>query len=158
MLLQGRCRIAIHSAKDLPEPLPEGLALVAVTRGVDASDALVFRSGGGLAALPPGSRVGASSARREEAVLALRPDLRMVDIRGTIEKRLALLHERAIDALVVAEAALIRLGLTHLTRIALPGPTAPLQGQLAVVARSGDIDMERLFSLLDARCERKSSM
>jgi hydroxymethylbilane synthase len=142
LLLQGGCRIAIHSAKDLPEPLPEGLKLVALTRGVDPSDALVF-----VEPLLPNARIGASSARREAVVRALYPTCLCIDIRGTIQQRLALLEERVIDGLVVAEAALIRLGL-KIHRIALPGPTAPMQGRLAVIAHADDIEMQELFACL----------
>lgn len=142
LLLQGGCRIAIHSAKDLPEPLPEGLKLVALTRGVDPSDALVF-----LEPLPPHARIGTSSERRVATIRDAYPTFRCVDVRGTIQHRLALLEERVIDGLVVAEAALIRLQLQP-HRIPLPGQTAPLQGRLAVIARQNDIEMHELFACL----------
>jgi hydroxymethylbilane synthase len=142
-LEQGRCRIAIHSAKDLPDPLPAGLVRIALTRGVDPRDALVFRTT--WEAIPQGGRVGISSARREEVIRALRGDLLCTPIRGVIESRLKQLDEGKYDAIVVAEAALIRLGLTHRPRLFLPGETAPLQGQLAVLARVGDEEMRELF-------------
>lgn len=142
LLVQGGCRIAIHSAKDLPEPLAEGLKLVALTRGVDPSDALVF-----LESLPLHARIGTSSARRVATMRDLYPSFRCVDVRGTIQRRLALLEERVIDGLVVAEAALIRLHLQP-PRIRLPGPTAALQGRLAVIARENDIEMQELFACL----------
>src|ERR1700722_8819078 len=145
LLQSGDCQLAIHSAKDLPEPLPYGLEIVALTEGVDPSDCLVMLPGAKLSTLPPGARIGTSSPRREQMILALRGDLRCVDIRGNIEKRLQLLQQREVDGLVVAEAALIRLGLTHLNRIKLPGQTAPLQGKLAVVTRTGDEEMRALF-------------
>lgn len=142
MLLQGECRIAIHSAKDLPEPLPAGLELIALTRGVDPSDSLVMRAGESLL---KGSVVATSSNRREERVRLLEPEIVCVDIRGTIEERLALLERGEVDGVVIAEAALIRLQLTFLNRIGLPGESAPLQGRLAVVAREGDEEMRALF-------------
>jgi len=142
LLLQGGCRIAIHSAKDLPDPLPKGLRCVALTRGVDPSDALVF-----LRPLPSHARIGTSSARREAMIHEMFPTFHCVDIRGPIHQRLMLLEENAIDGLVVAEAALIRLGI-KMQRIALPGQTAPLQGRLAVVARADDREMQELFSCL----------
>lgn len=151
LILNGACRIAIHSAKDLPDPLTQGLAIVALTKGLDSSDSLVFRKEDSLDTLKPGALVATSSQRREEAALQLRPDFSFRDIRGTIEQRLSLLEKNEADGVVVAEAALIRLGLSHLNRIALPGATVPFQGQLAVVARSDDVDMKNLFKVIDSR-------
>ncbi len=143
-LLKEEIDIAIHSAKDLPEPLPDGLTLVALTRGVDSSDSLVMN----VDKLPQGARIGTSSQRREQSLRQLRSDLQCVDIRGSIEERLALLDKGFIDGLVVAEAALIRLNLTHRKRMTLEGATAPLQGKLAIVAREADVKMKGLFGLL----------
>lgn len=151
MLVAGECRIAIHSAKDLPHRLPDGLAVAAITYGVDPSDALVFRKDDSLQTLAPHARVGTSSARRDEVVRALRPDLELVDIRGTIGQRLAKLESGEVDAVIIAEAALIRLGLQHLPRMLLPGKTAENQGKLAIVARSDDEEMLNLFRCLDTR-------
>ncbi|NDD58799.1 MAG: hydroxymethylbilane synthase [Chlamydiae bacterium] len=148
-LLSGECRIAIHSAKDLPRPLPEGLECVALTQGLDSSDSLVFRQDQSLESLPLFAKVGTSSIRRENNVLQLRSDLVIVDIRGTIEQRLQALDEGAIDALVIAEAALIRLGLTWRNRIEIPGDCSEFQGQLAVLARQGDKEMISLFACMD---------
>ncbi len=155
LLLAGDCQVAIHSAKDLPEPLPAGLSMVALTAGVDPSDSLVLSPGIKLSDLPMGARIGTSSQRREETVLGLSPNLRCIDIRGTIEKRLQLLAEQEVEGLVVAEAALIRLGLTHLNRIKLPGQTAPLQGKLSVIAREKDEEMRALFTCLDTRLKKR---
>lgn len=148
LVLSGNCRLAIHSAKDLPEPLPEALQLICLTHGVDSSDALVLREGQTLASLSAHAQIATSSVRREEAVRVLRHDLRFCDVRGNIGQRLQLLDEGRVDGVVIAEAALIRLGLTHRNRIRLPGSTTPLQGQLAVVARCDDSEMERLFSCM----------
>lgn len=155
LLVTGACRIAIHSAKDLPEPIPQGLKIIALTIGVDPSDSLVFRENETLHSLPPGAIVATSSIRREEAVRKLRHDLQFIDLRGTIEQRLLKLETGEADAVVVAEAALIRLGLTHLNRIKLPGPAVPYQGQLAVMARENDIEMQALFRCLDTRPQKK---
>jgi hydroxymethylbilane synthase len=125
MLLQGKIDAAIHSAKDLPDPLPCGLKVAYLSRGVDPRDSLVYRE--------PVRVVATSSVRREEAVRKLFPDCRFVDLRGTIHERLAKLGE--VDGVVIAEAALIRLGLTHLQRIVLDAETAPLQGKLALVCK-----------------------
>lgn len=145
-LLKGHCRVAVHSAKDLPDPLPKGLEMIALTRGVDASDSLVFKK-----TLQKGDLIATSSERREEAVNAWQSGFSFCDIRGTISARLAELERGKVQGVVIAEAALIRLGLTHLPRIALPGPSTPQQGQLAVIARSGDQAMKDLFAPLDVR-------
>lgn len=145
LLMAQEIDVAIHSAKDLPATLLSGLKVVALTKGVDPRDVLVLREGATLAHV---KRVATSSVRREEAVLALKGDVEFCDIRGTIGERLMRLEED-VDGVVIAEAALIRLGLTHLNRLYLPGETAPLQGRLAVVAREGDREMERLFQCLE---------
>lgn len=151
LVLDGVCDIAVHSAKDLPSPLPEGLKIVAITHGQDSSDSLVIKEGHTLASLPAGSLILTSSERREEAVKELRGDLTFGDIRGTIQERLKKLEEPDVGGVVIAEAALIRLGLTHLNRITLPGTTTPYQGQLAIMARQEDRKMETLFGGLDTR-------
>ncbi len=151
LLLNGKCRIAIHSAKDLPDPIPKGLKVIAITEGVDARDCLVFREKESFQQLPKGARVGISSLRREKAIRELRFDLQCIDIRGNIQTRLELLDNKTVDALVMAEAALIRLGLTWRNRIFLPWETAPLQGKLAIVSQEDDLEMERLFACIDSR-------
>ena len=122
MLLDGTIDAAIHSAKDLPDPLPKGLKIAALSQGIDPRDSLVVKR-------EPIRVVATSSERREEAVRCLFPDCQFVDLRGTIHERL----QADVDGVVIAEAALIRLGLTHLRRLFLPGETAPLQGKLAIV-------------------------
>ena len=81
----------------------------------------------------------------------MRPDLRFIDLRGTIGQRLSKLEKGEADGVVVAEAALIRLGLTHLNRVRIPGETAQFQGQLAVVCREDDKEMRELFACIDSR-------
>ena len=134
-LLEGRADIAVHSAKDLPNPLPDGIELLALTEGKDPSDSLVARDGLTLATLPAGSKVGTSSAQRKEELLKVRPDLVVVPIRGTIEERIAQVDSGAVDALIVATCALDRLGLSHRATERLPFKTHPLQGKLAVTGR-----------------------
>jgi hydroxymethylbilane synthase len=150
-LLRAGCDIAIHSAKDLPEPLCDGLAIIAITKGKDPSDALVFREGLDFETLPVGARIATSSKRREEAIMDLRQDFICTEVRGTIEQRLLQLDAGVCDAAVIAEAALIRLGFTHRKRMKLCAAAAPLQGQLAVIARAGDEKMASLFSCIDVR-------
>lgn len=134
-LLEGRADIAVHSAKDLPNPLPDGIELLALTEGKDPSDSLVAHDGLTLATLPAGSKVGTSSAQRKEELLKVRPDLVVVPIRGTIEERIAQVDSGAVDALIVATCALDRLGLSHRATERLPFKTHPLQGKLAVTGR-----------------------
>ena len=153
MLLSGICRVAIHSGKDLPDPIPKGLAIVAITRGVDSADVLVMRDGETVEGMLSGAVIATSSVRREEAVKELRDDLRFVDLRGTIGQRLSRLENGETDGVVVAEAALIRLGLTHLNRVKLPGDTVALQGQLAIVCREDDVEMKDLFRCMDCRSD-----
>jgi hydroxymethylbilane synthase len=151
LLLSEKCRIAIHSAKDLPEILPKELKLIALTIGLDPSDSLVMLPGFTIQTLSSNALIATSSERREEAVKQLRSDVRFSDIRGTISQRLEKLKLGEADGVVIAEAALIRLGLTHLNRVTLPGPTVPFQGQLAILARNNDIEMQQLFHCLDSR-------
>ncbi|NGX46342.1 MAG: Porphobilinogen deaminase [Chlamydiae bacterium] len=148
LILEGKCRIGIHSAKDLPLSLPEGLVCVTLTRGEDPADVLVMAKGITIESLQEGAKVATSSLRREESVRKLCPQCSFVDIRGTIGERLQWIKEGKVEGLVVAEAALIRLGMTHLNRIRLPGETAPLQGRLAIVAREEDEEISSLFSPL----------
>lgn len=155
-VLQGRGRLGIHSAKDLPLPLTKGLQLFCLTKGIDPSDSLVLRPHETLSSLPPGAWIATSSVRREEAVRQLRTDLCFCDIRGTIEQRLTQLETTDIHGVVVAEAALIRLGLQHLNRIPIPGKTIEGQGQLAVIGREEDQDIKALFACLDVSCSQKT--
>ncbi|MBJ7449378.1 MAG: hydroxymethylbilane synthase [Parachlamydiales bacterium] len=150
-LLNRDCRIGIHSAKDLPDPLPKGIVMVALTRGVDSSDSLVFRDGDTIESLKSGSTIATSSKKREENVKLLRSDLQFCDVRGAVDTRLEQLDNKLFDGLVVAEAAMIRLNQTHWNRIRLPGTTTEFQGQLAILARADDREMQQLFSFIDSR-------
>lgn len=152
LVLQDQCDIALHSAKDLPACLPDGLACIALTRSIDSTDSLVLRPGHTLATLPPGARIASSSLRREAVVLGLRPDLVCIDVRGPIAERLKLLTEGKAEGVVVAHAALIRLGLDKMVNyITLPGDTTPLQGQLALIAKNTRADLRELVACIDTR-------
>jgi hydroxymethylbilane synthase len=151
LLLAKYIDVGIHSAKDLPEPLAPGLEMIALTRGLNSADSLVIPEGETIDSLPSGALIATSSERREDAVKQLRSDFIFRDIRGTIDKRLEELEYGRVDGVVIAEAALIRLELTHLNRVILPGQSTPLQGQLAVVAREGDEKMKKLFACIDSR-------
>ena len=116
-VLEGKCDVGIHSAKDLPEPLPKGLKLIALTQGIDSSDSLVMRDEDRLETLKKGAVIGSSSPRRNRVVRGLRPDFLCKELRGPVGMRLEMLDRGDVDALVVAEAALIRLGLTGRNRM-----------------------------------------
>jgi hydroxymethylbilane synthase len=149
LLAQGVIEAAIHSAKDLPVPLPKGIVLAAMTRGLDPRDALLLKKGETVETLPSGAKIGTSSLRREKEIQNLRSDLRTVSVRGTIERRLALLKAGMIEGLVVAEAALLRLRLDP-PRIYLDGKTAEGQGRLAIVCREKDSALQKVFQCLDS--------
>ena len=144
-LLEKKARIAIHSAKDLPDPIPRGLAIAAFTKGVDPKDSLVLRDGVSIGDLNENSVIATSSYRREEAVLKLKQDVRFTDIRGTIEQRLEKLYQKKCDGVVIAKAALLRLKL-QVNAVELPGDTVPLQGRLAIVCRDDDELMKKTFA------------
>lgn len=109
-LLEGRADAAVHSAKDLPAELADGLALVAFPQREDPRDALVARAHGAcIAELGEGARVGTGSARRSAQLLAARPDLSIVPLRGNVPTRIAKLESEALDAIVLACAGLDRL-------------------------------------------------
>jgi hydroxymethylbilane synthase len=141
-LLEGRADIAVHSAKDLPAAVPDGLSLVAYPERADPRDALVGRDPGAtLADLPAGARVGTGSVRRVALLLASRPDLEIVPLRGNVPTRLRKIEEESLDAVVLASAGLDRLGLSDRigerisTDVMLP---AVAQGILAIEGRSDD--------------------
>jgi hydroxymethylbilane synthase len=115
-LLNGRIDIAVHSLKDLPTILPEGLSITAICQREDARDALVLRSdlpihNGSLLSLPEGAVVGTSSQRRLAQLKALRGDVVVKDLRGNVDTRIRKLDERQYDAVILASAGLVRLGL-----------------------------------------------
>jgi len=113
-LLDGRIDLAVHSLKDLPTVLPEGLSISAICEREDARDALVLRSevpGSSLAGLPTGAIVGTSSQRRLAQLKALRGDVIVKDLRGNVDTRIRKLDEGQYDAVILATAGLVRLGL-----------------------------------------------
>jgi hydroxymethylbilane synthase len=135
-LLAGEVDLAVHSAKDVPAELPDGLSIVGVPERADARDALCGASS--LAELPLGAVVGTGSLRRRAQLLALRPDLDVRGLRGNVDTRLRRLAEREYDAIVLACAGLERLGRSG-EGVALDELVpAPGQGCLALEARSDD--------------------
>lgn len=149
---QGDADIAIHSAKDLPYPLPEDIEVIALFPAFDTTDSLVSRDHKKLAELPAGSIIGTSSPLRKKGLNELRPDLTIKGIRGCIEERVLQVKNGKYDAAIVATCALKRLGMEDEIAEVLPFPTHPLQGFLAVTAKKGSQDLKQAFaskSILD---------
>jgi hydroxymethylbilane synthase len=135
-LLAGEVDLAVHSAKDVPAELPEGLSLVGVPARTDPLDALCGART--LDELPEGARVGTASVRRRAQLLALRPDLSVRELRGNVDTRLRRLAEDGFDAIVLARAGLIRLGREGEGSPLPELVPAPGQGCLVLEARSDD--------------------
>lgn len=142
--------LAVHSAKDLPSRLPPDLAIGAFLERADPRDAIVSHAGT-LAELPPGARVGTSSLRRVSLIHAVRPDIETVELRGNVDTRLRKLDAGEYDAIVLAAAGLIRLGLADRITEWLPAESmlpSPGQGALAIEIRAGDADVHALVAPL----------
>ena len=158
-LLDGRIDIAVHSLKDLPTILPEGLAISAICEREDARDALVLRSSFGaseasLSSLPERAVVGTSSQRRLSQLKALRGDVEVRDLRGNVDTRIRKLDEGQYDAVILASAGLLRLGLEN--RISARIPISDMlpavgQGAIAIETRSDDEFVVEATSRLDHR-------
>ncbi len=161
-LLDGRVDVTVHSLKDMPAELPEGLCLAAFPTRDDPRDVLVSQTGGGIADLPPAATVGTSSLRRRVLLLAARADLNIEAIRGNVDTRLAKLAAGGWDAIVVAAAGLARLGLTPAgARPLEPDEFVPAVGQgiLAVESRSSDRELRALLARVDdpaTRCQAEA--
>ena len=158
-LLAGGIDMAVHSMKDMPAVLPEGLVIGAVPRREDARDVLVSKGNRMLSDLPPGSVIGTSSLRRSAQLLAYRPDLTIKWIRGNIDTRLAKLESEEYDAIVLAAAGLARMGWgDDVISDYLPFDVcvpAVGQGALAVECREDDDELRQWLSRLnDEQTER----
>ena len=151
-LLDNRVDVAVHSLKDLPTiPVPE-LALTAVPPRGPAGDAFVSRKHSRFAELPPGAVVGTSSLRRKAQLLNRRRDLRVVDLRGNVETRLRKLEEQNLDAIVLAQAGLLRLGLADaITEILDPSWMLPAvgQGAIGMECRANDAETRHFVEALN---------
>ena len=151
-LLAGDADLAVHSAKDVPVQLADGLALVAAPPREDPRDVLCGAAS--LDALPEGARIGTVSLRRRSQVLARRPDLTMVELRGNVDTRLRKLAGGEADALILAAAGLARLGRSGDADAALDLVPAPGQGILAIEARADDeVARDAVRPLRDAAAE-----
>src|SRR5512137_1177322 len=132
-LLAGRVDLAVHSMKDVPTDLPEGLAIAAIPPREDPADVLISREGRRLADLPRGARVGTSSLRRQSQLLQHRPDLVVVGLRGNLDTRIRKLGGEGLDAIVLAAAGVKRLGLERLvTEVLVPEIILSASGQGAL--------------------------
>ena len=151
-LLENRIDCAVHSLKDVPTEMPEGLVLGAIGHRATPFDVLVANDGMILDELPEGAKVGTSSLRRKAQLYLYRDDLDVVDVRGNVETRLRKLDEGRLDALVLAAAGLERLGLQDrvseiLTQdVMIP---APGQGILAIAIRVGDARTQRFIDVFE---------
>lgn len=151
-MLEDRADAAVHSLKDVPMVLDGPFALPAILERADPFDAFVSNRHASFDALPPGARVGTSSLRRQAQIRALRPDLKLVDLRGNVNTRLAKLDAGQYDAIILACAGLQRLGFDARIRERLTPPRllpAVAQGAIAIECREGDDATARLLRGLD---------
>lgn len=151
-MLEGRIDCAIHSLKDMPGVLPDGLCIAATPEREDPRDAFLSRSYERLEDLPQGAVLGTASLRRQAQSLHRRPDLDVRMLRGNVDTRLAKLEAGEADAILLAMSGLNRLGLGHLPKSLIDPierPPAPGQGALAIETRTRDIDAPWLAALRD---------
>jgi hydroxymethylbilane synthase len=151
-LADGRADLAVHSMKDVPTELPEGLVIAAILPREDVRDAFVSLAWPSLSAMPPGARVGTSSLRRGAQVLRRRPDIVVVPFRGNVETRLRKLAEGEADATLLACAGLRRLGLDdRISAAVAPEEMLPAvaQGAIGIEIRAGDSEIAALIGPLD---------
>jgi hydroxymethylbilane synthase len=153
-LLAGEIDLAVHSSKDLPATLPDGLALMACLPREDPRDVLISPKAASIAALPQGATVGTSSPRRQALLRRLRPDLRIALLRGNVETRLRKIAEGEADATLLALAGLKRLGLaSHATAILGTDEFLPAVGQgvIGIEIRAADTRISELVAAIDHR-------
>ncbi|HEV8142716.1 MAG TPA: hydroxymethylbilane synthase [Methylomirabilota bacterium] len=160
-LLAGSIDVAVHSLKDLPAELPDGLTLAAFPTREDPRDVVVTRRHGGIAGLPAGAVVGTSSPRRRALLLAARPDLAVEPLRGNVDTRLRKLETGACDGVVLAAAGLRRLGVTppHAELLAVDAFVPAVgQGVLGLEARTDDERVRASLARLDDRATRACAL
>jgi len=151
-LLARHIDIAVHSMKDMPTVLPDGLAIVCLLQREDPCDVLISPKATSIKELPQGAAVGTSSLRRQALLLRARPDLRVVPFRGNVETRLAKLDAGEVDATLLALAGLKRLGLAGVTTSVIPTSEmlpAVAQGAIGIEARIDDAPVARLLAPLN---------
>lgn len=151
-ILDGTVDLAVHSLKDMPTILPEGLCLTAITERANVGDAFVSNKYNSFAELPQGAVLGTSSLRRKAQLLAVRPDLQIVDLRGNVDTRLRKLDECQYDAIILAAAGLERLGhKDRIKEVISPNVCLPAvgQGALAIECRSNDPEVQEMLNFLN---------
>src|SRR5690242_19748121 len=151
-LLDGRIDLAVHSAKDMPTLLPQGLMLAACLEREDARDVFISRKAPSLDALPRGATLGTTSPRRQAIAKRMRPDLRVVPLRGNVETRLRKLDEGQADAIILALAGLKRLGLqAQATKVMSVEEFLPAaaQGAIGIEAREKDSRVRDMLARID---------
>ncbi|MEE8413831.1 MAG: hydroxymethylbilane synthase [Dehalococcoidales bacterium] len=151
-LLDGRIDLAVHSLKDMPGQLPDGLCLAAVAERSDPRDVLISKGDQKLAELAPGATIGTGSLRRAAQLTAFRPDLEIISIRGNVDTRLNKITKGEVDGVILAAAALIRLGWEDRISEYLPVEIflpAVGQGALAIETRSDDSKITRIVAPLN---------
>jgi len=151
-LLDGRIDIAVHSSKDMPTVLPDGLHLSAFLPREDARDAFIGKAARSIMELPQGATVGSSSLRRQALILRMRPDLKVIIFRGNVQTRLRKLAEGVADGTILALAGLKRLGLEHVATdiMSLESfPPAPGQGAICIESRIGDARIEDMLAAIN---------
>lgn len=152
-LIEGRVDCAVHSLKDMPAELPDGLCIAAIPEREDQRDAFISPVAATLADLPPSARLGTASLRRQAQSLHHRPDLTVQMLRGNVDTRLARLAAGEHDAILLAAAGLNRLGIGHLAQSLIDPverPPAPGQGALAIETRIADRDLPWVRALVHA--------
>lgn len=160
-MLSGEIDLAVHSLKDMPTELPDGLILAAVTQRLDAGDALISPEYKTLDNLPVNAKVGTSSLRRKAQLLHVRPDLTIVDLRGNLDTRLKKLAAEQLDAIVLAVAGLKRLGWDeHITQVLPQAVCLPAvgQGALALEARANDVQTLAMLQFLNDEPTRQATL
>jgi len=145
-LLAGECDAVVHSFKDLPTAAHPGLVVVATPTRADHRDVLCASVS--LSELPPGARIGTGSPRRRAQLLSVREDLDVVDIRGNVDTRLAMVTDGELDGVVLAAAGLARIGRDGPFGETFEWPTAPAQGALAIEARTDDEETAALLRVV----------
>jgi hydroxymethylbilane synthase len=151
-LLDERIDLAVHSMKDVPTEMPEGLTIAAIGKREDVRDALLSSSAATLASLPEGARVGTSSLRRQSQLLYARRDLRVLELRGNVDTRIEKLKRGEYDAIVLAKAGLDRLGLSGNISQVLPQDVslpAAGQGAIGIEGRAEDAETLRILTALN---------
>jgi hydroxymethylbilane synthase len=151
-LLASRIDIAVHSSKDMPTVLPEGLALSAFLPREDPRDAFIGVAAKSIMDLPEGATIGSSSLRRQALILRMRPDIKVVTFRGNVQTRLRKLHEGVADGTILALAGLKRLGLQSIVTDLMPlekFPTAPGQGAICIESRIGNARVAGMLAAIN---------